>query len=293
MKKVCFFLSVMALAAIAVFAMSSVYAQEITGAKALFNSGSVAVKTWETPVSGSVAKAPAKKESKRVAKSKPETEKYVGISYKIARVTDDGRIEIVPKSRVFRSGERFKILVTANQPGYLTIFNIGPSGNTHHLFKGYVNGFTPYAIPSNTNLVFQGEPGTERIMMMLSNSPNTFDGTATTASLPAMPQQNPNIADSQISPDAEPVEISQDAEPATSYQVAAANAIEGSKDIVPEDSLETRYAVVSPRNNWKADVNGIKDIVLESDNGDNYGVVPASLVENGKVLTLDIKLKHR
>lgn len=36
----------------------------------------------------------------------------------------------------------------------------------------------------------------------------------------------------------------------------------------------------------------MKDIMLESSGGYNYGVVPVTAISNGGILTLEIKLKH-
>lgn len=69
--------------------------------------------------------------------------------------------------------------------------------------------------------------------------------------------------------------------------------LEGSKDIVLEDDMKTGYAVISPKSGWKPAKKGTKDIVLESAGGENYGVVPVSVMEDGGILTLDVKLKHR
>ena len=57
--------------------------------------------------------------------------------------------------------------------------------------------------------------------------------------------------------------------------------IEGAKDIVMEDTMKTGYAVVSPKSGWKPSAKGTKDIVVESANGENYGVVPVSAIEEG------------
>jgi hypothetical protein len=222
--------------------ISYVYADEPSGAKSIFGSG-------EGPVIKTFSE-PSKTTPKKAKSYKQETEKYVGISYKLALIGEDGRMEIVPKSRIFKSGERMRILVTTNQPGYLTVLNVGPTGNTSVLFKEYVKGFNPYTIPFQTNLVFTGAPGTERILMTLSDD-QSFD--------------------------TPPIRVA---------------SLDGAKDIVPEDSLESRYAVLSPENGWRP-VNGSKDIALESDNGTNYGVVPASAIQGRNALSLEIKLKHR
>ena len=74
-----------------------------------------------------------------------------------------------------------------------------------------------------------------------------------------------------------------------------ANSMQGSKDIVLEDQNKTGYAVISPKAGWKPSAKGTKDIVLESDvrDGSNYGVVPASAIDDGGILTLDLKLTHK
>jgi hypothetical protein len=70
--------------------------------------------------------------------------------------------------------------------------------------------------------------------------------------------------------------------------------MQGSKDIVV-DQNQTGYAVISPKAGWKPSAKGTKDIILENDarDGSNYGVVPASAIDDGGILTLDLKLKHR
>ena len=68
--------------------------------------------------------------------------------------------------------------------------------------------------------------------------------------------------------------------------------LEGSKDITM-DGNSTSYSVINPKRGWKPEARGKKDIVLESAGGENFGVVPASYVADGSILTLEIKLKHR
>ena len=68
--------------------------------------------------------------------------------------------------------------------------------------------------------------------------------------------------------------------------------IEGAKDIVMEDNMKTGYSVISPKSGWKPSAKGTKDIVVESARGENYGVVPVSAIQDGGILTLDVKLRH-
>jgi hypothetical protein len=57
--------------------------------------------------------------------------------------------------------------------------------------------------------------------------------------------------------------------------------------------MRNSYAVISPQDGWKPKSRGTKDIVLESSQGVNYGVVPVSAVAGGGILTLEVKLKHQ
>lgn len=243
---------------------SSVFAQGMPrGAKALFDSGEgTTVKMSSGPRVSAPAAAPAK---------------YVGISYKLVLLRDDGRFDIVPKSRVFRSGERLKLLVRTNKPGYLTILNIGTSGNTNVLFNDYVEGMSMHEIPKAGNFRFAGAPGSEKLLIMLSGNPNPLGSpqTTTVAQAPgAMPPPQTSAANFPPPP------------------VMMAS-LSGSKDIVMDDNQKTTYAVISPKSGWKPEPRGKKDIVLESSGGENYGVIPASYIDDGKILTLEISLRHR
>ena len=131
----------------------NVYAQQAPkGAKALFDSGEG---TTVKMSSGPRVSAPTQAATPA---------KYVGISYKLVLLRPDGRFDIVPKSRIFRSGERLKLLVRTNKPGYLTILNIGTSGSTNVLHNDYVEAMSMIEIPRTGNFRFTGDPGTEKLL---------------------------------------------------------------------------------------------------------------------------------
>ncbi len=267
------------------------------GAKAIFDSGDGAAVRMS---SGGPAPAAA---------SAPKAEKYVGVSYKIALMKPNGDFSIVPRTRTFKSGERIKLLVRTNRPGYLTIMNIGPTGNTHVLFNEYVEGKQLYEIPKATSLRFAGAPGTEKVMIMLSNNQNPIVGgqSTTVASAPvsappaAPPVMPPPASDpgGSVPPSMPPPPPGPVADAGSSLPppppMAIASSMQGSKDIVMEDHNKTGYAVISPKAGWKPSAKGTKDIMLENDvrDGSNYGVVPASAIDEGGILTLDLKLTHR
>lgn len=226
---------------------------EPTGAKALFHSGEGA--SFRTSGSGAaeVVKKP----------TAPKEEKYVGISYQLVKLYPDGQFKAVPKSHVFANGDRVKFLVRTNRPGYLTILNVGTSGNTNVIYSNYVQAFAITEIPPAGNLQFVGPPGSEKIIMMLSNGPN--------------PLGTPPAGQGQT------------------YAAAVYRSLEGSKDLVLEDNLQTKYAIISPQNNYRPIKQGIKDLILESDaaTGSHYGVVPLSTLQGGGILTLETTLRHR
>jgi hypothetical protein len=271
--------SVLALAPLAVHAAPS-------GAKAIFDSGEGSTVRMS---SGRPAPAP----STTAVASAPRPEKYAGISYKLALLKSNGDFTVVPKSHIFRTGDRVRLLVRSNRPGYLTILNVGSSGNTNVLFNDYVEGRTIYEIPRNTNFRFVGDPGEEKVLIMLSANPNPFGGPAptTVAQGPSNPPPPPSSGSAPPPPPPPPGPTADagNLPPPPPMMVAS---MEGAKDIVLEDDMKTGYAVISPKNGWKPQRSGTKDIVLESTGGENYGVVPVSVMDDGGILTLDVKLRH-
>ncbi len=290
-RKNMMFLAVMMLACAMAFIPFSADAQKAPkGAKAIFDSGDGAAVRMS---SGGPAPSTA-----------PAPEKYVGISYKLALLKENGEFSIVPRTRTFRSGERIKMLVRTNRPGYLTIMNIGPKGNTTVLFNEYVEAKQLYEIPKSTALKFAGPPGTEKVMIMLSGNPNPMvggqsttvaSGPAASPSLPPPPSSGPM---SSAPPSMPPLPPGPVADAGSSIPppppMALASSMQGSKDIVV-DQNKTGYAVISPKAGWKPSAKGTKDIVLENDarDGSNYGVVPAAALDEGGILTLDLKLTHK
>jgi hypothetical protein len=234
-------------------------ARGVTGAKALFYSDSGATIS---------ASNTSPEKSKSVAHS-PSQKKFVGIAYQLAQLYPDGQFKMVPKSHVFTSGDRVKFLVRTNQPGYLTVLNVGTSGMTHVLYNNYVQAMTLTEVPQGSNLQFVGPAGREKVIMMLSSTPNPLGNPVGGA--------NKNFASNS---------------PGRGAQYAS---LEGSKDLVLQDDLKTKYAVISPKNHYRPVATGTKDMVLEMDKrtGYNYGVVPASVISGGGILTLETTLRHR
>ena len=296
-----------------------------TGAKAIFDSGSGGATI------GMSVNAP----SPAPVAVEPAAGKYIGISYQILAIEDDGQMRPVSKNRVFRSGERVKVLASTNRPGYLTVANIGTSGRMNVLFSEYVDAHKLTQIPPNSNLRFDNNPGTENLLIMLSNEPSPFAAPGSGRQMVSAPVPVPAVepvppppkyqpatypgqsSASYVPPPAMPVEhmpppppmpdpvanynaytpLPADQASATmvaSLEGAKSLKARGAKDLMVEDRMESSYAVVSPRQGFKAVSGGAKDLIMESTaDGLNYGMVPTSVVAGGGILTLEIKLKHR
>jgi hypothetical protein len=285
-----------AVAAIVALGLGTSFAAEPKGAKAIFDSGE----------GSSIAMSSAA----RTAPPAPveESRRYVGISYQILQLMDNGEVRQVSKSRVFRSGDRVKLVVRTNRRGYLTVMNVGPTGNTSVLFNDFVEGFTPIEVPRSGNLRFVGAPGTERLFFMLSNEPNPlaarYQSAAAPAtapapqagySPPAQPAYSPPPAAPAYTPPAAPTYSSPGSLPPPPPMVAyidGAKGTKGAKDLVAEDSLQSSYTVLSPKDDFRPRRDGVKDLMLETHGGVNYGVVPASTMVDGGILTLDVSLRH-
>jgi hypothetical protein len=152
-------------------------------------------------------------------------------------------------------------------------------------------------VPRSSNLRFVGDPGTERVLFMLSNDPNPLapqkaavpPATAADAPVPLADNQFVQPA-SEITPlesgEAEPPKV-------MIASIEDAKSQRGAKGLVAEDGMQSTYAVVSRANGWKPRKSGMKDLVVESEGGVNYGVVPAAAVSGGGILTLEVKLTHR
>ncbi len=263
-----------------------------TGAKAIFDSGdggSIAMSAGTPRPAAPVAAAPAP-----VARTES---KYVGISYQILSLKDDGQILPVTRTRVFHSGERLKIVARTNRPGYLTVLNVGPSGNTHVLFNEFVEPFRMIEVPRTGNLRMVGAPGTERLLFMLSNEPNPMAPAAAPLNQAAVPSAPAPVAAAPMPAPAPSADASAVGLPPPPPMMLAAidgaKSAKGAKDLVVEDDLKSSYTVISPQDAWKPRQLGMKDVVLESDGGVQYGVVPVSAMSRGGILTLEIKLRHQ
>lgn len=102
----------------------------------------------------------------------------LGLKYTILKRSGDDMIE-VPAHTVFHAGDRIRINVETNQPGFLYIINRGSSGLWQPLFpssdvddgSNHVEGFRDYLLPPKSRMVFDETTGTERLFLVFSREP--------------------------------------------------------------------------------------------------------------------------
>ena len=103
----------------------------------------------------------------------------LGLRYSILKYGgDDEAVEVDP-DMVFRSGDRIRLRVQVNDTGYLYVVTQGSSGNWRVLFpsaeqedgSNRVTRGRSYEIPRRTRFVFDEQPGTEKLFLVLTRTP--------------------------------------------------------------------------------------------------------------------------
>jgi len=182
-------------------------------------------------------------------------ESFSGISYKILEVAENGAETSVSSRKIFRSGDKIRISAKVNKSGYLRVINVGPTGNINKLFEARVNSAQRVTIPQQGAFRFAGPAGVERVFILLSNVPFESDNS-------------------------------------TGFSACGTVKFARSRDLVIEDSMESEFSVVSKSQGCAPVAAATRDLVMESVEGSNYGVVPSSSLTNDAALALEIKLQH-
>jgi hypothetical protein len=88
----------------------------------------------------------------------------------------NGKLSFVKPTFRFRSGDKIRIRLKTNFEGYVSVLNLGSSGNVNLLYpvQGRSNYVTPtddYQIPQGNGwIVFDDRPGTEIVSVIMSES---------------------------------------------------------------------------------------------------------------------------
>jgi hypothetical protein len=102
----------------------------------------------------------------------------LGLRYGLLKRTDGG-LEEVDTATAFRAGDRIRLSIEVNDPGYLYIVNRGSSGAWTVLFPsseiaGGDNRVLPgrrYEIPSGYTFTFDETPGEEKLFVVVARRP--------------------------------------------------------------------------------------------------------------------------
>ncbi len=115
--------------------------------------------------------------TKTAISTKP-AEVPLGLRYTLLKRAGPDTVEI-PPSAVFRTGDRIQLGVEANDNAYLYIVHQGSSGKWQVMFPsaGVAAGNNRlekgkrYIVPEGYAMTFQGEPGMEKLFLVLSRQP--------------------------------------------------------------------------------------------------------------------------
>jgi hypothetical protein len=86
----------------------------------------------------------------------------------------NGKLSFVKPTFKFRSGDKIRLRLRTNFEGYVSVLNLGSSGNIHTLYPvqgsdNYVRPTSDYQIPGGNGwIVFDNNPGTEIISVIMS-----------------------------------------------------------------------------------------------------------------------------
>ena len=102
----------------------------------------------------------------------------LGLRYTILKRSGGEMVEVAPDT-VFHAEDRIQFAVETNGPGYLYIVSQGSSGTWKPMFpsadvesgSNRVDGFRSYTMPPKSRLVFDEQPGTEKIFIVFSRQP--------------------------------------------------------------------------------------------------------------------------
>jgi len=140
----------------------------------------------------------------------PASGQPLGLRYVITRMVDGNMVE-VPADSTFHAGDRIRITVVANSPGYLYIITQGSSGTWKPIFpsadvedgNNRVEPFRDYVLPPKSRMVFDSQAGVEKLFVVLSREPENdleqmiyslrSPGKATPAAEPEAPKETPKL----------------------------------------------------------------------------------------------------
>jgi|GEM_PF-3407974 hypothetical protein len=200
--------------------------------------------------------------TKLLSEPQPDKTDFSGLSYTIFKEISFETFEEADPSTIFLSGDRIRVEVTSNKPGTLITGNIDSAGKATLLSVEGVRSGDTTRIPQNGALKFVGNPGTERLVFVLSREPFS----------------------SSVSPSYE------------SYIVNCKTS-SNTRSLIVDDSAGNQFQLIDEDGKCsaggKVGAPSTRSIVVDLDENSGYGVVPDKNLKSGQLLSLIIKLNHR
>jgi len=140
-----------------------------SGAKALFCTDSAIC-------SGAPAPKPRPQPGAAAPAVAPAVAGAFGLSYWVDLQQPNGELARVSTDRKFSTGERIRLSMRPNRPGYLYVFNLGTSGQTTALFPRGTESARAEAgqlvqVPGSNFLRFASPPGEDLLLVVFSPTP--------------------------------------------------------------------------------------------------------------------------
>ncbi|MEO8128162.1 MAG: DUF4384 domain-containing protein [Bryobacteraceae bacterium] len=103
----------------------------------------------------------------------------LGLRYSLLRRSDSGRYDEVSTDTTFHSGDKIKVVVRGNDPGYLYVISRGTSGTWMVQFpsseidngNNRISKDQEYTVPSGGRFNFTDQPGEEKLFIVFSRKP--------------------------------------------------------------------------------------------------------------------------
>ncbi len=195
------------------------------------------------------------------------------MQYWIDLQEDDGSSRRVTTSHNFRSGDRIKLRIKSSSSGYLYVINQDSAGQQTYLYpaKGQESELIEpgmlYTIPVRGTIRFDNVPSNEKITVALAKFPLTQPSSASTSTESTASSNGP------------------------SPYSACTDSTAGTKRLFIDESNVITDCI---RKNYSA---GTKGMYSEEDSISaepaSYSVLPASSLNEGKVMFVDFNLIHR
>lgn len=105
----------------------------------------------------------------------------LGLRYAVLKQLDDGTYQEISPDTVFHAGDKIRLSLMSNQEGFLYVIEQGSSGKWVPLYPAAdsapeSNKLVPgkeYVVPGSGAWRFTGQPGQEKLFVLLSRTPET------------------------------------------------------------------------------------------------------------------------